>query len=108
MLPNLKLLRKKKGISQQSLAEYLGLTQQSINQYENQNTEPDIDTLIKIADYFDTSLDFLVGREYYKNEVIVEDHSYTPDDVRILDKYHALCSYEKECVTIVIDTLLKK
>ena len=53
MLPNLKLLRQKRGISQQKLADALGVSQQSINHYENHKIEPDIATLIKIADYFD-------------------------------------------------------
>ena len=42
MLPNLKLLRKEYGISQQVLADMMGVSQQSINQYENHSIEPDI------------------------------------------------------------------
>jgi transcriptional regulator with XRE-family HTH domain len=63
MLRNLRKLRKEKGLSQQKLAEALGVSQQSINKYENHNVEPDIAMLIRMADYFDTSIDCLVGRE---------------------------------------------
>lgn len=52
MIQNLKILRNKKGISQQKLADAIGVSQQSINKYENHKIEPDIDTLIKIADFF--------------------------------------------------------
>ena len=38
------------------------VSQQSINKYENHNIEPDIDTLIRLADYFNVSIDYLVGR----------------------------------------------
>ena len=74
MIKNLKTLRKQKGISQRDLAEILMVSQQSINKYENHNVEPDIETLIKMADYFQVSLDYLVGREFYstsltKNEI---------------------------------------
>ena len=62
MLKNLKMLRNQKGVSQQKLAETIGVSQQSINKYENHNVEPDIYTLISIADYFDVSIDYLVGR----------------------------------------------
>lgn len=61
-MKNLKFLRKRKGLSKAKLAEILGINQQSINAYENRGTEPDVESLIKISDYFNTSIDFLVGR----------------------------------------------
>ena len=61
MLENLKLLRSTAGISQKTLADSIGVSQQSINKYENHNIEPDIATLSSIADYFHVSIDFLVG-----------------------------------------------
>lgn len=61
MIKNLKKLRLEKGISQQKLADILGVSQQAINKYENQNSEPDIDMLIAMADYFGTTVDYLIG-----------------------------------------------
>ncbi len=52
MLPNLKLLRQKRGISQQKLADAIGVSQQSINHYENHKIEPDIATLIQNSGLF--------------------------------------------------------
>ena len=63
MLKRLKELRASKGISQQKLANLLGVSQQAINKYENHDVEPDIATLIAIADYFETTIDDLVGRQ---------------------------------------------
>ena len=63
MVKNLKKLRTEKGISQQKLAEALGVSQQAINKYENQNCEPDIDMLIAMADYFGTTVDYLIGKK---------------------------------------------
>ena len=63
MLFNLKYLREKKGLSQSELAKAVGMTQQAINKYENQSTEPDIDTLKKLAAYFGTSIDFLQDKK---------------------------------------------
>ena len=62
MVKNLNPLRTKHGISQQKLASIIGISQHSINKYENHNIEPDIDTLIRLADYFNVSIDYLVGR----------------------------------------------
>ena len=60
-MKNLKTLRLSKNLSQQQLALRLDLSQQTIYKYENQITEPDIATLIKLADYFNTSVDYLIG-----------------------------------------------
>ena len=58
----LKELRKKKGISQLRLATELNTTQNTISRYETGEREPGIDELIKIADYFNVSVDYLIGR----------------------------------------------
>lgn len=58
----LKELRKKKGISQLRLATELNTTQNTISRYETGEREPGIDELIKIADFFNVSVDFLIGR----------------------------------------------
>ncbi len=58
----LKALRKAKNISQLKLALDLNMNQNSISRYENGEREADYNTLIKIADYFNVSVDYLLGR----------------------------------------------
>ena len=58
----LKELRKMRKISQLKLALDLNMNQNSISRYENCEREADYETLIKFADYFDVSLDYLLGR----------------------------------------------
>ena len=58
----LKALRKKKGISQLRLATELNTTQNTISRYETGEREPGIAELIKIADYFNVSVDYLIER----------------------------------------------
>ena len=58
----LKKLRKERKISQLKLAIDLNMNQNSISRYENNEREADYETLIKFADYFDVSLDYLLGR----------------------------------------------
>ena len=60
---NLKLLRQAKGVTQTALAQYLNTTLKSVSHWETGYTEPSISQLIAIADYFDVSLDELLGRE---------------------------------------------
>ena len=62
----LKKLRKEKNISQLKLALDLNMNQNSISRYENMEREADYNTLIKFADYFGVSIDYLLGRSQIK------------------------------------------
>ena len=77
MLENLKKLREEAGVSQKNLAEVIGVSQQSINKYENHNIEPDIGTLIRIADYFSTSVDYLIGHTDIRRKIEAEKQQYS-------------------------------
>lgn len=57
----LKTLRKINGLTQKELAEKLKIKQNSYSDWENGKSEPNIEMLVRIADYFDVSLDYLLG-----------------------------------------------
>ncbi|MDE6473626.1 MAG: helix-turn-helix transcriptional regulator [Clostridia bacterium] len=57
--------RKLYKMTQQQVAEYLHITQPSYIRYENGSAEPCLENLVKLADLFDVSLDFLLGRTEY-------------------------------------------
>jgi transcriptional regulator with XRE-family HTH domain len=58
----IRFLREEKELTQQQIAEAIGSTQQKISNYENETVEPDCETLIKLADFFGTTVDFVLGR----------------------------------------------
>ncbi len=58
----LKQLREQRGLSQKDLADFLGMTRQAVAYYESGKREPNINTIIKLADYFSVSADYLLGR----------------------------------------------
>ncbi len=58
----LKFLRKKRRLSQNKMAMDLNLSQHTVSRYENGEREADYQTLIKIADYFNVSIDYLLER----------------------------------------------
>lgn len=58
----LRQLRKERGVSQSKLAKETGIQQQSVSYYELGVNEPILSSLIRLADYFDVSLDYLAGR----------------------------------------------
>ncbi len=60
---NLKKLRKYKKLSQASLSDQLQLKRSTLSAYENNSAEPNISTLLRIADYFKISLDRLIRQD---------------------------------------------
>ena len=59
----LKDLRKEKDIGQEVLAKELNISVKTVSHWETGYTEPSIEQLIKLADYFEISIDELVGRK---------------------------------------------
>lgn len=63
----IKTLRLAKGISQVDLAVMLNVSKQSVSNWENDNIQPSIDMLIRLADIFNVSTDYLLGRDIRRN-----------------------------------------
>ncbi len=59
----LRQLRQTKALTQVQLAEKLGVKKQSVSNWENDNIMPSVEMLVKIADLFRVSTDYLLGRE---------------------------------------------
>lgn len=58
----LKKVRKERGVSQKDVANYLGISISAYSNYEQGIRKPDLETLVKICDYFDITSDYLLGR----------------------------------------------
>lgn len=58
----IKELRLEKKVTQKEIAEGIGVSPVSVQRFEYGSVRPSLDTLIALADYFDVSLDYLVGR----------------------------------------------
>lgn len=58
----LKELRLAKGMTQSEVAKVIGYSSLSYSRYEKGEREPDISTLCKLADFFEVSVDYLLGR----------------------------------------------
>lgn len=59
----LREVRKSKKLTQIELANMLGISQKSYSHWENNKTFPNFETLIKLVDLLDVSLDWLFGRD---------------------------------------------
>lgn len=104
-MKNLKLLRNQKGLSQQKLADILHISQQSVYKYENDITSPDIETLKNIADFFETSIDYIVGYTDlpHKIEPTIEV-SLNKDEADLINKYKQLSPKRRAVLHSLIDS----
>ena len=108
MLPRLRELRKECGISQQRLAEAIFVTQPSINKYENHNIEPEIAILIRMADFFNTSVDYLIGHTDVRQRIErTETFQLSSQEAEMLRRYRELRPDQRACIRQTVDTFSK-
>ena len=89
-------LRKKKGLSQEELAEKVGVSRQTISKWEMNQSSPEMEKLVTLSKIFDISLDELVGNDVI--DVIDEKEIEPKEDVKTKKKYIIL----KIIITIFI------
>lgn len=79
-------LRNEYKLKQIDFCKIIGVSQAALSGYETGNYQPDNDILIKIADYFDTTVDYLMGRTDIKKTPTPEDVSgLTPKQLKIIE-----------------------
>lgn len=111
-------LRKKSGLSQKEFADLFNVHQTAVSQWETGKTTPDKETLIKIANYFGVSIDYLLGNTEQKEKPLVnEDEELTEylDELKNRPEMKMLFSLAKgatkedvEKAVKIIETLLEK
>ena len=84
----LKALRESVGLSQNKLAQISGMKQSSINRYENGSATPSPENMVKLADYYDVSLDYIYGRTDNPQGRLYEHKTkYSPE----MEKFVEMC-----------------
>ena len=103
----LKQLRLKHNVTQQQLADYLGVNRTSIAGYETKGKHPDFDKLRLLADYFNVTCDYLIGqddkesrdltiathRTMYDENLSEEAQKELDEFVNYLKELHVKCYY---------------
>lgn len=72
----LRTLRKKQGVKQSYIAKAIGVKEATISAYEKGTRKPSFDTLLKIANLYGVSIDYLVGNEYENANVFSHLHGW--------------------------------
>ena len=82
---NIRQLRLEKGITQETLAEYLGVTFQSVSRWERGEGYPDITMLPVIASFFNVSIDDLLGADKVRKEQKINEYLELYDKMKLKD-----------------------
>lgn len=104
----IKILRLENNLTQKELAEKIQTSNKNIWAYENNISTPPAETLIKIADFFDVSLDYLLGREdddYIQPSIVYHGQTNTPI---ILTKEEESLIYRYRSLTPALQQMLQE
>ena len=76
-MSNFRYYRVKKGLSQKSVGDFLGITGQAYSNYENNKREADYETLLKLSELFETSIENLISdTPIESNDITFDDFTY--------------------------------
>lgn len=103
----LKKLRKRDGITQTKLSEYMGITQATLSGWENEKFEIDTESLKKLARYFNVSVDYMLGLEEEKPSQSI-DQQLDEEDFAFFGEVKELTTDEKEDVLNFINFIKSK
>lgn len=97
----LRALREKRGLSQAEASRRLGIVRTTYSNYEAGNRQPDNETLKKIAEFFEVSVDYLLGLD---KPFIINDQAKNA----VIEEYTRLPQEEKRIVDDLIKMLVSK
>ncbi|SCW52031.1 DNA-binding transcriptional regulator, XRE-family HTH domain [Paenibacillus tianmuensis] len=86
------LLREKQALTQEELSSKINISRASLSHYEKNRREPDYETVVKIADFFKVSIDYLLGRTEDPRVVLEPEvrafvDSLELSDEKIIDRF---------------------
>ena len=79
---NIKKLRNERGLTQQEIADALNINRMKYNHYELGNSEPSIETLVKLADYYHTTIDEIIGHEV---PYLINKSQFTSEQLELIE-----------------------
>lgn len=105
----LKELRLENGLLQKDVAKTIGVSPQSYGYYENEVNKPDPATLIKLANFFKVSIDYLLCRTDDFGAPMVapmgDGERYSEEERKLIEDYRALNYSGKKLVKQTVETL---
>ncbi|PEK00316.1 helix-turn-helix domain-containing protein [Bacillus toyonensis] len=106
--PRVKTLRKEMKLTQQALGDKVGLKKAAISQIENGNNAPSNEVLNKMADVFDVTADYLLGRSEHKNLTMDESSKIKKEMLEMAGKIEKLDSSKQETILNMMKNILEQ
>ena len=104
----LKYLRTERGENLEKVAEYLNVSIQTISNYENEKRDMTPDTIIKLAEYFNVSTDYLLGKSDIRSPEKVQNDPLGLAKIGFsLENYTPLTEKQKEQIRDLLEVILK-
>ena len=96
---NIYFLRKENGLSANELAKKLGFMENTIYAWEKERAQPNIETLNKLADIFNVSVDYLLGRTDELG-IVQNDNAnkLNSDDAKLLKYFHGIDEVQQRAI----------
>lgn len=95
-MEKLKELRKINNLRQKDVAEFLNISITGYASWEQGLSEPNIENLIKLADFYNTTVDYLINREEEDGRIIIQEPELPNDEKNLLTNYRKLPADLKE------------
>lgn len=99
---NLEKLRKERNLTQEEASRMLQMQKQTYQNYELRKRQPDIDTLCKLADFYNTSIDYIVGRE----TKLINLNAIKPTKAKLIEKILSMNELQELRTTAYVSGLL--
>ncbi len=101
----LKELREERELTQSDVAKGIGTNQRGISRWENEENQPPADMIIKLADYFNVSTDYLLGRtDDFGSAIPTTSLAYSTEEQRLIESYRGLGKPLKDLLWGFIET----
>ncbi len=101
----LKFLREEKGLFQSDIARILGVSIAAVGFYENEKRDMSPDTIIKLAEYFGVTTDYLLGKSDIRNPITIDEDKI---NLAFSSGYSGLNETNKNIINATIAGLLAK
>ena len=100
----IKVLRKEKKWAQSELAKKIGADGRQISRYENGKITPSVETVIKIAQIFEVSTDYLLKENSPKKSFVFENKEMQT----FIESFQKVSDEDKKCLNYIMDSFLTK
>ena len=95
----LKEIRLKRGLTQKEVADVIGCSAGAYSKYEVGDREPSLDVLDKLADYYDVSVDYLIGR------AVTSSSALSNKEMQLIEKYRSSDRFVRESTLEIMELL---